>query len=67
MCLLKAEYCKKKKKNNYPNDIVEIAEPCETKDFVADDNCFFRVIAYAVSEREHQKSEANYSNAHPAE
>ncbi len=34
-----------------------MAEPCETKDIVADGNCFFRAVAYAVSgsEREHRK------------
>ncbi len=45
------------KEDNNPNEIVEMAEPCETKDIVVDGNCFFRAVAYAVSgsEREHRK------------
>ncbi len=45
------------KEQNNPNEIVEMAEPCETKDIVGDGNCFFRAVAYAVSgsEREHRK------------
>lgn len=45
------------KEQTHPNEIVEMAEPCETKDIVGDGNCFFRSIAYAVSgsEREHRK------------
>ncbi len=55
--MLKAEHCKCRKEQNNPNEIVEMAEPCETKDIVADGNCFFRAVAYAVSgsEREHRK------------
>ncbi|XP_018943400.2 uncharacterized protein LOC109071404, partial [Cyprinus carpio] len=42
---------------NNPNEIVEMAEPCETKEILEDGNCFFRAIAYAISgsEEEHRK------------
>ncbi len=45
------------KEQNNPHEIVEMAEPCETKDIVCDGNCFFRAIAYAVSgsEQKHRK------------
>ncbi len=56
------------KEDNNPNEIVEMAEPCETKDIVADGNCFFRAVAYAVSgsEREHRKVRRAVAT-HPAE
>ncbi|XP_073681681.1 uncharacterized protein [Garra rufa] len=45
------------KEQNNTTEIVEMAEPCETKDIVGDGNCFFRSVAYAVSgsEQEHRK------------
>uniref|UniRef100_A0A9J7WX60 ATP-dependent DNA helicase n=1 Tax=Cyprinus carpio carpio TaxID=630221 RepID=A0A9J7WX60_CYPCA len=45
------------KEDNNPNEIIEMAEPCETKSILGDGNCFFRAVAFAVSgsEEEHRK------------
>jgi len=45
------------KDQNNADEIVQMAEPCKTKDIVGDGNCFFRSVAYAVSssEQEHRK------------
>jgi len=45
------------KNHSNPDEIVEMAEPCETKDIVGHGNCFFRSVDYAVSvsEQEHRK------------